>query len=135
MIVAGSATLAGGSLNVTLAQRFSAGPERQFTVLTFGSRSGDFGTETGLDLGGRLQLVPTYTGNSLVLTAVQGGSGAWQLDSNGAASVSTNWTGGLPNAAGDTATFGPVITQPRTVTIDQPTVFGQMVLDSPWATR
>ena len=62
---------------------------------------------------------------------MQGGSGARKPDSSGAASLYSNWTGGLPNAAGDTATFGPVITQPRTVTIDQPTVYGQMVIDSP----
>ena len=132
LAVAGAATLAGGSLNVTLLNGFRPVQNDQFTILTFTSRSGDFGTETGLDLGGRLQLVPTYTNNSLVLTAVQGGSGAWRFDSDGAASVSTNWTSGLPNAAGDTATFGPVITQPRTVTLDEPTVFGQMAFSSPY---
>ena len=129
--VAGAATLAGGSLNVTLLNGFRPAQNDQFTILTFGSRNGAFATETGLDLGGRLQLIPAYTANSLVLTAVQGGSGAWRFDADGAASVSTNWTGGVPNAAGDTATFGPVITQPRTVTFDEPTVFGEVVLDSP----
>ena len=77
--VGGCATLAGGSLNVTLASGFRPAQNEQFTVLTFGSRSGAFATETGLDLGGRLKLVPAYTNNSLVLTAVQGGSGAWQV--------------------------------------------------------
>ena len=131
VVVAGGATLAGGALNVTLLNGFRPVQNEQFTVLTFGSRSGDFASETGLDLGGRLQLVPAYTSNSLVLTAVQGGSGAWRFDSDGVVSVSTNWSGGLPNGAGDIATFGSAITQARTVTIDAPTIFGQVVFDSP----
>ncbi len=130
VIVAGNVTLAGGSLNVMLLNGFRPAHNEQFTVLSFGSRSGDFAAETGLDLGNRLQLVPAYSGNSLVLTAVQGGSGTWQVDSDGSASVVANWSGGLPSAAGDTATFGPVISQPRTVTIDQPTTWGNVVLDS-----
>ena len=130
LVVGGSVTLAGGGLNVTLSNGFRPVQNEQFTVLSFGSLNGSFGTESGLDLGGRLQLVPAYTGNSLVLTAVQGGSGAWQSDGDGLVSLSANWSGGLPNAAGDVATFGPVISQPRTVTIDEPTVFGQVVLDS-----
>ena len=75
--------------------------------------------------------MPSYTTNSLVLTAVQGGSGSWRFDSDGLISLPASWTGGLPGAAGDVAVFGPVITQPRTVIIDQPTTLGQIVLDSP----
>ena len=130
--VAGAATLSGGSLNVTLLNGFRPTQNEQFMVLISGSLNGAFGTEIGLNLGGRLQLVPAYINNSLMLTAVQGGSGAWRFDADGAASVSTNWTSGVPNAAGDTATFGPVITQPRTVTLDEPTVFGGILLDSPY---
>ena len=128
--VAGAAMLAGGNLAVTLQNGFRPAQNEQFTILTAGSLNGAFGGETGLNLGGGLQFVLAYTGNSLMLTAVQGGSGAWQTDGNGNVSAFTNWSGGFPNGAGETATFGPVITQPRTVTIDQPTVFGQVVLDS-----
>ena len=134
--VAGTATLAGGALNVSLVDGFRPAHNEQFTVLTFGSRSGDFGTETGLDLGQRLELVPSYTGKSLVLTAMQGGSGAWRSNVSGPegapASVPGNWSGGIPNAPGDTATFGEVITQPQTVAIDQPITLGGVVLDSPY---
>jgi autotransporter-associated beta strand protein len=73
--------------------------------------------------------VPQYTANSLVLTAVQGGSGVWRVDHDGGASASTNWNNGLPNGVGDTATFGSVITQPRTVTIDSPVTMGGMSFD------
>jgi hypothetical protein len=119
-----------GTLNVTMFNEFRPDHNDQFTVMKFDSRAGDFATKTGLDLGGRLQLMPQYTANSLVLTAVQGGSGAWKADRNGGASVPANWNNGLPNGVGDMATFGPVITQPRTITIDQPIVWGGMVFTS-----
>ena len=121
----------GGTLEVALVNGFRPADNEQFTIITAGTLNGSFATQSGLNLGARLQLVPSYTSNGVVLTAVQGGSGSWQVDSNGAASVSTNWSGGLPNGAGDTATFGAVITQARTVTIDEPTVLGEIVFDSP----
>jgi len=129
--VAGNAALAGGSLNVSLLNGFRPAQNDQFTVLTFGSKSGNFSAENGLNLGNRLQLVPAYTANSLTLTAVQGGSGSWRSDQSGNTSLSANWSGGVPSAAGDTATFGSVITQPQTVTVDKPTVLGGVVLDNP----
>jgi autotransporter-associated beta strand protein len=119
-----------GNLNVILLDRFRPAHNDQFTIMTFASRSGEFTATSGLDLGGRLQLVPQYTASSLVLTAAQGGSGAWKLDQSGLASVPTNWTGGIPGSSGDLATFGAVITQARTVTADVPTTLGGMIFDS-----
>jgi autotransporter-associated beta strand protein len=118
-----------GTFNVSLLNGFRPVHNDQFTVMTFGSHAGDFSTKSGLDLGSRLVLVPQYTANSLVLTAVQGGSGVWRVDHDGGASASTNWNNGLPNGVGDTATFGSVITQPRTVTIDSPVTMGGMSFD------
>jgi len=83
-----------------------------------------------LDLGGRLTLVPQYTPSSLVLTTVQGGPGSWRFDQSGNASISTNWTGGLPNGVGDVATLGPVITTGQTVTVDTPTTLGGITFNS-----
>jgi hypothetical protein len=121
----------GGTLQVTLINPpFRPAHNDQFTILTFGSRTGDFAANTGLDLGGRLRLEPQYNANNLALTAVQDGSGTWRFDADGAASVSTNWVGGLPNGVGDVATFGSVIGQTRTVTIDAPTTLGGMVFDN-----
>jgi len=50
----------------------------------------------------------------------------WSIDSNGNWSTAGNWTAGTPNSAGAEATFGGVITQPRTVTIDVPVTIGRI---------
>jgi len=39
--------------------------------MTFASRTGDFATYNGLDLGGGVLLQPSFDANSLVLTVVQ----------------------------------------------------------------
>ncbi len=127
--VAGAATL-GGTLEVSLVDGFRPAHNDTFQVMTFGSRAGTFPSATGLDRGSRLTLEPAYSSTDLALAAVQGGSGAWRFDTNGSASVPANWTGGIPNGLGDTATFGPVIQAPREVTVDAATVLTAMVFDS-----
>ena len=63
---------------------------------------------------GFLQL--TIAGNASVTST-------WNVDASGNYSVPGNWTNGVPNSVGATAVFGPVITAPRTVTLDiSPTV-------------
>jgi hypothetical protein len=54
---------------VSLINSFTPALGNQFTVLTFASRSGDFATYTGLNVGGHLTLRRTFTANSLLLTA------------------------------------------------------------------
>ena len=66
--VTGTATLT-GALNVSLTGGFVPTPGESFTVLTFASRSGNFTTETGLDIGGGQSLVPYYSPGSLDLFA------------------------------------------------------------------
>src|SRR5262249_38520270 len=56
-----------GTLNVSLINGFSPAFGNSFQVLTFGSRTGDFATINGLDLGNGLRLVPFYDGVSLTL--------------------------------------------------------------------
>jgi len=127
--VANAATL-GGTLEVNLINGFRPAHNDTFQVMTFGSRAGTFASATGLDLGSRLTLEPAYSSTDLALVAVQGGSGAWRFDASDLASRPTNWTGGIPNGVGDTATFGPVIQAPRKVTVDAATVLMAMVFDS-----
>jgi len=128
--VAGTATLGGTLEVVNLIDGFRPAHNDTFRVMTFGSRAGTFASVTGLDRGNRLTLVPIYSGTDLELVAVQGGSGTWGSDASGMASRPANWTGGIPNGVGDTATFGPVIQSPREVTVDAATVLGAMVFDS-----
>src|SRR5439155_4115832 len=59
----------------------------------------------------------------------------WSADVGGAWSGYPNWTGTLPNATDATAIFGPVITAPRTVTLDAPQTVGQLSFDSASAYR
>lgn len=71
----------------------------------------------------------TSTGASdyVTLTIVQTATAAtWNVDSNGNWSNVANWSGGVPQHAGDTASFGSVITAPRTVTLDVPETVAQI---------
>ncbi|MBM4017927.1 MAG: PEP-CTERM sorting domain-containing protein [Planctomycetes bacterium] len=129
--VAGRATLDGAMNVVLIYPPYRPSHNDTFTVMTFASRTGTFDAITGLDLGGRLTLAPAYSATDLVLTAVQGGPGEWRYDQSGNASVPANWTGGLPNGAGDAATFGAVITQVRIVSVDAPTTVGALNFQSP----
>lgn len=52
---------------------------------------------------------------TLTLKAV---NGVWASTTGGSWTPTTNWTGGTPQFAGDTATFGSAITAPATVTLD-----------------
>jgi hypothetical protein len=54
----------------------------------------------------------------------------WNVNTNGNWSTAANWSGGVPNAAGEQAVLGAVITQPRTVTVDIPITVGQLDFDN-----
>jgi cysteine-rich repeat protein len=70
LAISGNATLDGTlTINPLSSQSSCDG----FEIMTFGSHSGDFATENGLDLGGGLQLVPSYSSNALRLD-VSGGA-------------------------------------------------------------
>jgi len=49
---------------------------------------------------------------------IGGGSSTWNTNGGGAWTNPANWQGGVPNAAGAVANFGPVITSPATVSLD-----------------
>ncbi len=129
VVVGGCATL-NGVLEVTLLDDYRPVHNDAFKIMTFGSRAGTFGAYAGLNLGNRLRLDPIYSDVDLVLAAVQGGSGPWRFDADGNASVPANWSGGIPNGIGDVATLGSVISAPRTVILDTPTILGGVTFDS-----
>jgi hypothetical protein len=72
LAIGGTATL-DGTLNVNLINGFQPIVGDSFAVLIFGSRSGDFAIENGLDLGGGLHLNPQYHPSSLALGTIGGG--------------------------------------------------------------
>ena len=54
----------------------------------------------------------------------------WNVNGNAAWSAYGSWVGTTPNGADATATFGPIITAPRTITVDAPRIVGQINFDS-----
>jgi autotransporter-associated beta strand protein len=81
---------------------------------------------------GLLAFDETATGpHDITLSLAPAPMTLWRLDQSSSASVSANWTAGLPNGAGHAAVFGNVITTERTVTIDAPATYGIMYFDSP----
>ncbi len=66
--ITGNATL-NGTLNITLVNGFTPSSGNSFQVMTFGSRTGDFTTKTGLAVPGNLVLAPVYNPANLTLTA------------------------------------------------------------------
>jgi hypothetical protein len=64
--VSGTATL-DGTLSIALAGGYVPNVGDPLSVLTFGSRSGDFAATSGFDLGGGLFLSPQYDDSSLTL--------------------------------------------------------------------
>jgi autotransporter-associated beta strand protein len=71
------------------------------------------------------------SGGFVTLTIASSGLlASWNVDANGTWTNSANWNPSEPNAAGDTATFGSVITAPRTVTLDANRTVGNLVFDN-----
>ncbi len=54
----------------------------------------------------------------------------WNTDSDGDWPVGANWLGGSPNGAGTPATLGPVISAPRTVSLQDDVTVGSLALNS-----
>jgi hypothetical protein len=66
LVVSGTATLA-GALNIFLAPGYTPDVGASFTILSFGTRQGDFGTENGLNLGNGHFFVANDSGDVLTL--------------------------------------------------------------------
>lgn len=60
-----------GVLNIAMVEGYSSDENDTYRVLTFGSRTGQFATINGLDLGGGYQLRPTYGAGSLDLWTIR----------------------------------------------------------------
>ena len=67
LAVSGAAAL-GGALNISLINDFEPILNAQFTILTFGSRSGDFATYNGLMQSNGVAFSAAFSNDSLVLT-------------------------------------------------------------------
>jgi fibronectin-binding autotransporter adhesin len=72
---------------------------------------------------GRVTLTPTINANTITVATTVDES-QWGVDGNGNWSLAGNWTGYLPETAGDAALFGPAITAPAMVSVDTPQSVG-----------
>ncbi|MBU6222475.1 MAG: autotransporter-associated beta strand repeat-containing protein, partial [Planctomycetes bacterium] len=71
------------------------------------------------------------SGGFVTLTiAASGLLAQWNVDAGGTWTTAANWTPSEPNGAGDTATFGSVITAPRTVTLNADRTIGNVVFNN-----
>lgn len=100
LTVTGSATLTGGSMLRTRLSGYTPTAGDSLQVLSFGSRSGDFGTKSLEGVSG-LFFNPVYGGTALTLTATATTAVAWSGAGDGATWNSTlNWVGGvIPNGS------------------------------------
>ncbi len=138
LISTGALTLAtSGITNVEFYQPNTSSPfltPGTYDLIQFSSLSGTpslhlaAGPVTG---SGAFSYAFNTSGNFLTVTLTQNAVAAtWANDISGNWSTPTsNWTGGVPSAAGDSATFGAVITAPRTVTLDTNETVGQITFN------
>ncbi len=110
--VTGAAALS-DTLNVSLIDSFTPISGTVFRIVNFSTRSGDFITETGMNLGGGLSLLPYYSSNhlSLIVGATIADLGISVTDgkSYAIAGDPITYTVVVTNAGPDTAT-GAVVT-------------------------
>ncbi|HZZ43163.1 MAG TPA: autotransporter-associated beta strand repeat-containing protein [Tepidisphaeraceae bacterium] len=132
----GALTLNGGSINIIVGSGFGTGT---YTLLDY---SGSFsGNVTNLTIGNvpsgySYSLTNNANNTSIDLHVVPliSGSSSWGVDASGVWLSSPNWAGGIvPNAASQVATFGPVITANRTVTVGSAQTVGSLVFNSPYS--
>ena len=114
--VTGLATL-NGTLNVALTNGYLPNAGDSFQVLLFGSVSGDFATENGLNLGNGLQLDPEYSAGGLTLVTIAGtpppGGGASSPRSPTPRSW-TRWLSGACRGIPTAALLGKELLLPKT---------------------
>ena len=80
----------------------------------------DNGDGTAVGMAGTITVVPAVINSS------------WNVDFDGSWQTASNWTNNaIPNGAGHTAYFGPVISGPRGVLVDGPVTVGSINLNSP----
>jgi T5SS/PEP-CTERM-associated repeat protein len=128
--VVGQAILS-GTLAITLSGGFTPAPGDQFTVLHSGGISGTtFDDVITTNPASGLQFFALYTPTDVAVFTTIAGEQTWGVDAGGAASVGTNWFGGVPpGGIGDKAAFTTIITANRTVTLDQPLTLGSIRFD------
>jgi hypothetical protein len=102
------------------------------SLLTRDVGSGQFPVSFGEDAMGNLYIAYLVSGEVYrIRTATGTIIATWNVNNDGNWSLGSNWTGGMsPNGPGQAATFGPIITDNRTVTLDAPQTVGAITFDN-----
>ncbi len=103
------------------------------SLLTPDGGSPQFPVSFGEDALGNLYIAYLVTGDvyRIQTTAIAGITASWNVDSDGNWSAGANWTGGAaPNGVDHAATFGPIITAGRTITVDAAQTVGAITFDN-----
>jgi hypothetical protein len=103
-------------------------------VVGIGLDLSDFGIAPGESITS-LRFQTTSTTSRIDPTLIAGlpvlpAASQWAVDAGGAWTTPGNWTDGVPNAPAAPAIFGPVISQGRTVTVDEPVTVGSLTFNS-----
>ncbi|MGN6371258.1 MAG: autotransporter-associated beta strand repeat-containing protein [Phycisphaerae bacterium] len=131
-ISGGSLTNSGAALDLYQAGTTSAfNVNGTYKLVNFDGGFVDPGFSSVANAAAGVNYVFSHDANALYVT-VSGGltAGAWAVDADGAWETAGNWTGGVPNGTGAIASFGSVITAPRTVTNTGTKTVGQIYLNN-----
>ncbi len=79
---------------------------------------------------GKAYAFSTVGNNVQLLISTLGVSAQWNVDAGGSWNTASNWTGGVPNGGGDTASFTTALTANRNITLDGNKTIGGATFNS-----
>jgi len=109
------------------------GTNGTYNLISYGGAIGGSGIgslSTANAAPGKQYTFGTSAGWVTLTIADSGVIASWNVDADGLWTTAGNWTPSAPNGASDAATFGSVITAPRTVTLDADRTIGGMTFDN-----
>ncbi len=111
--ITGQASL-GGAFSVAVLNGFTPAPNESYAIMNFGSETGSFASETGLNVGDGITLYPTFQSTSLELVAGASTVVSWINPNGGDWDTASNWSTGMVPTAIDDVTISIAVTNPIT---------------------
>ncbi|MBU6223035.1 MAG: autotransporter-associated beta strand repeat-containing protein, partial [Planctomycetes bacterium] len=109
------------------------GTNGTYNLISYGGAIGGSGIgslSTANAAAGKQYTFGTSGGWVTLTIADSGVVASWNVDADGLWTTASNWTPSSPNGSNDAATFGSVITAPRTVTLDADRTIGGVTFDN-----
>jgi len=111
--VTGQASL-GGALTTSLLNGYSPALSGSYKVMTFGSVTGSFATESGLNTGRGLAFNPTFSAANLSLVVIPSPPITWINPSGGDWDTASNWSTNTVPTINDNVVIGIAVSNPIT---------------------